>query len=78
MSHRATNIALRTSLTYSLVAAVWILLSDRLLEAAVADQAVIDQLQTYKGWAFVAVTMVLLYGLLRRELGRWQQEATEL
>jgi transcriptional regulator with GAF, ATPase, and Fis domain len=77
MSDRAANIALRTSLTYGLVAALWIMLSDRLLVAAVADQTVADRLQTYKGWSFVTVTTILLYGMLRRQLWRWQREARE-
>src|SRR6266496_6584096 len=77
MRHRLAYIALRTSLTYGFAAAVWILLSDRALSAVVTDPASIGQLQTYKGWAFVVVTTVLLYVMLRRELRRWEQEVIE-
>ena len=51
---------------YALFAALWILLSDRLLMALVADTALRDLLQTYKGLAFVTVTSLLLYTLLHR------------
>ena len=54
-------------LPYALFASLWILLSDRLLETLVTDFALRAWLQTYKGLAFVAVTSLLLYGLLRRE-----------
>ncbi len=57
---------LRIASLYALVAAAWILLSDRLLAAAVRDPAMRDGLQTVKGWAFVLVTAVVLYGLVRR------------
>ncbi len=57
-------------LPYALFASLWILLSDRLLETLVTDVALRAWLQTYKGLAFVAVTSLLLYGLLRREKAR--------
>ncbi|HNP69875.1 MAG TPA: ATP-binding protein [Kouleothrix sp.] len=77
MRSQLTRLVLRTCLVYSLVAAIWILLSDRMLRVVVADPDTIVQLQTYKGWMFVAVTTLLLYGILRRELRRWEQEASE-
>jgi PAS domain S-box-containing protein len=65
----------RTSLAYALAAALWILFSDRALTALVPDQATVNALQTYKGWAFVAATATLLYLVLRAQLQGWQQEA---
>ena len=56
--------ALRASLIYFVLAAAWILASDHLVEALVAEPARAS-LQTYKGWAFIAVTAVLLYLALR-------------
>jgi PAS domain S-box-containing protein len=66
---------LRTSLLYALVAAVWILVSDKVLVAVVHDPAMIEEISVCKGWAFVAVTALLLFGALRGQLRRWEQEA---
>lgn len=59
--------SLRVAITYSVAAALWIFLSDRLLSAFTADPHLLAWLQTYKGWAFVAFTALLLYWLVRRE-----------
>ena len=75
MRYRLANIALRTSLIYGIAASLWILLSDRILDALVLDPQQIAVLQTYKGWAFVALTAVLLYSVLRREVRQWEHEA---
>lgn len=64
-------LALRTASLYGLVGALWIVLSDRLLVALISDPRTVNRLQTYKGWAFVSVTAVLLYVTLRRQLKRW-------
>ena len=68
MKSKFANVALRTSLIYAGVAAVWILLSGRTLTALVSDPATRERLEIYKGWAFVAVTALLLYTLLRSQL----------
>lgn len=75
------HIALRTSVTYGFVAALYILLSDRVLAAFVSDPEVNNQLQTSKGWAFVVVTTLLLYATLRAELAhraRFEDEIRQL
>jgi len=77
MRQQLVRLALRTSLIYGLFAALWILLSDRVLALSVADPDLREQLQTYKGWVFVAFTMVLLYSLLRRQLMRWEHLVAE-
>lgn len=58
--------ARRIVLLYAAFSAVWILLSDRLLAFAISDPARRVIASTVKGWAFVAITSVLLYVLLRR------------
>jgi PAS domain S-box-containing protein len=68
-------VALRTSLLYGIVGATWILFSDRLLGALFEDPVTIQTLQTYKGWAFIAVTATLLYVVLRSQLRHWEEEA---
>jgi len=77
MKSKFANVALRTSLIYGLVAAAWILLSGRMLMAFVSDPAIRDRLEIYKGWAFVAVTALLLYTLLRSQLRRMEQGDAE-
>ena len=73
MKSKFANVALRTSLIYAGVAAVWILLSGRTLTALVSDPATRERLEIYKGWAFVAVTALLLYTLLRSQLRRLEE-----
>jgi PAS domain S-box-containing protein len=65
---------LRISLGYMLFAGLWILLSDKALAAFVSDPKKISTLSMYKGWAFVAVTGLLLYGAIQSRVRRWQQE----
>jgi len=59
---------LRVALWYAIFGGLWITLSDRLLEAMVTDVATLTTLQTYKGWAFVATSALLIFSLLRREI----------
>lgn len=67
MDRTITRAAARTALTYSLFAALWILFSDRLLVWIVGgDSALVNRLQTLKGWVFVAVTAGLLYLMVAR------------
>ena len=75
MPGKLSHVALRTSLLYALAAAVWILVSDKVLVALVHDPVLMEKISMCKGWAFVAVTALLLFGALRGQLRRWEQEA---
>lgn len=55
---------------YAAVGSLWVLFSDRWLAALAPDAATLTRLQTYKGWAYVGATTVLLYVLLAVYLGR--------
>ena len=68
MKRPAPRIELRIALFYSLFGGLWILLSDRLLAALVSDAATLTAIQSYKGWMFVLLSAMLIYGLLRRFL----------
>lgn len=57
--------ALRIVLIYATFAALWILLSDRLVGALLSDPYHILLASMLKGWLFVAITSLLLYGLIR-------------
>jgi PAS domain S-box-containing protein len=58
--------AWRIVLVYAAFAALWILLSDRVVEWLVHDPAALMTANTVKGWAYVAVTSALLFWLVRR------------
>ena len=62
--------AWRVVVPYAVFAGLWIWSSDALLAAVVRDPVLIERLSIFKGLAFVLVTSLLLYGLLRRELRR--------
>lgn len=67
--HDGASRALRLALVYAVAGAAWILGSDWLLGALMPDPELRQQIGAFKGWAFVGVTAVLLYGLLRRQAG---------
>lgn len=54
-------------LLYACFAAVWILLSDHLLELALGNPDLLLLASTLKGWLFVAITSGLLYWLMQRQ-----------
>lgn len=60
---------LRVAGLYLLIASLWILFSDQLLAQLAGSQATLVQLQTIKGLAFVLLTAVVLFGLVRHAVG---------
>lgn len=60
--------ALRPVLVYAAFAALWILLSDEMMAWLYSDPAALVRASMLKGWAFVGVTSLLLYCLIRRLL----------
>jgi len=52
---------------YAVFGSLWILGSDRLLLAFVRDPNLLTSIQTFKGWAFVLGSAVLLFWAVRRE-----------
>jgi PAS domain S-box-containing protein len=75
MENRNTRLALRVSLLYGFIAALWIVFSDRIVIALFPDATAANRIQTYKGWGFVVVTAWLLYRILQGYLRRWEEEA---
>lgn len=63
---RGDSRSLHVVLIYAVFAALWILLSDTVVEWLFKERTLIVMVGTLKGWLFVAVTSLLLYGLLRR------------
>ena len=67
---QATASTLRLVVAYAVFAGLWILLSDKAVAWLFSDPAEIVFASTLKGWLFVAITSLLLYGLVRRLLGQ--------
>lgn len=57
---------LRIVAYYAAFSALWILLSDMALEKLLPDARLITVISAFKGWLFVGITAVLLYGVLHR------------
>jgi two-component system cell cycle sensor histidine kinase/response regulator CckA len=74
MNVTPSNIALRTALSYAVLAGAWIFLSDLFLEHAISNLTLLSTLQTYKGWFFVALTALLLYIALQKQLNTLERE----
>lgn len=73
-----TRAALRIVVPYVVFAGLWIFFSDRLLGALQFDAATLVQWSILKGWAFVSVTALLLWFLLRAELSARAQDQAAL
>lgn len=82
-ANTAANIGLKLALIYAVVSALYILLSDQLLYFLLSDPAKITFISTVKGWVFVFLTSVMLYFLVRTQVGvaleasRRQREVNE-
>ncbi|MBD1388721.1 EAL domain-containing protein [Neiella sp. HB171785] len=72
----ATSYALRISIYYLIFGLLWILFSDAILNALVTNQAVNEQMQTYKGWFYVSLTALLFFFWAKRALDRIQLLST--
>ncbi|NKI33735.1 HD domain-containing protein [Wenzhouxiangella sp. XN79A] len=56
---------LRIVLIYAAVGGLWIWLSDGAIESMFGTTEAITRAQNLKGWFFIAITSLLLYGLIR-------------
>jgi PAS domain S-box-containing protein len=71
--------ALRITMMYFFLGSIWILLSERILMTVFAeDLAMYQFIQPYKGWFYVTITAIILYGLVYRKFVRILQSETEL
>ncbi len=72
--------ALQIALFYALFAGIWILVSDQmsLLMSDYFPPPIRPYLQTLKGGLFVVITCVLLYLLIKREVGQLKRAETRL
>ena len=68
----------RIALLYAVFGGIWIAVSDRILEALVSDAHTISVIQSYKGGGFVALSALLIYTVVRRELRARKRAETAL
>src|SRR6266542_2931789 len=66
------------ALLYALTGCLWIAFSDRLVGAFFHDPQTIILVSQVKGWAFVGVTAILLFWLVRRNMARLVRSETAL
>ncbi|MFI5338403.1 MAG: PAS domain S-box protein [Candidatus Methylomirabilales bacterium] len=78
MGNSASRVALRLALLFALIAGLWVLLSELLLRDLITDPRLYWRLDTLKEEAFVVVTALLLYALLRRELQRLERRDEQI
>ena len=64
-ARHSASAAKRIILIYAAFASLWILVSDNVVSWLFRDPIAINYVSIAKGWLFVAVTALLLYGLIR-------------
>lgn len=65
--------AAEIALVYLIIGGAWIAFTDRIVEILVKGQSLTTQIQTFKGWAFVAVSGLVIYGLTSRSREQLQR-----
>jgi diguanylate cyclase (GGDEF)-like protein len=70
--------AFRITLTYVVFGVLWILISDHVLALMVGDGQLYHDLQTVKGWFYVVITALILYGLVIETLSLYQESKNTL
>jgi hypothetical protein len=62
----STNIngPIRITGIYLILSVLWILFSDQLTEKLAANRALLTEISIYKGWIYVMITALLLYGMV--------------
>lgn len=69
-NNHVTWTPLRIACLYAFFGGCWILFSDTILLSLAPDPELLSRLQTYKGWFFVLVTALLLFGLMNTMVAR--------
>ncbi len=78
MKH-ARKVALRISIIYIIIGAVWILISDNISRTLAQGRfEVYIFFQQYKGWFFILATGIILYGLVYRRAYKLVESQQEL
>lgn len=67
----------RITIIYLIIGGAWIIFSDKFLLTITGDHEQLTQLQTYKGWFYVAATSALLFFLVKNHLKRLRKAEVE-
>ena len=70
--------ALEIAGIYLILGALWILFSDRIAARVALSTEALTAISLYKGWAYVLLTAILLYALIRRHTDRLRAGETQL
>jgi PAS domain S-box-containing protein len=62
----STAAATKIILIYAAFSSLWMLVSDSIVGSMFSDPTTISRISVVKGWLFIAVTALLLHGLIRR------------
>lgn len=73
LTNRRVSFAATLALVYAAFGIIWIAASDTVLAALVSDPVHLTAIQTWKGWAFVAASAALIYGVGTRLLAAVQE-----
>lgn len=72
------RIALKITVIYFFMGALWILLSDKFLEFMVAEKELITFFSLVKGWVYVLITGILIYLLVHSSFRKLENAEGEL
>jgi PAS domain S-box-containing protein len=64
------TVAGKVALIYAFLSVQWILFSDQILLIFISDPITMTHAQSFKGWAFVIASALVIYLLLNRELAK--------
>lgn len=60
--------SIKICIIYLLIGFLWIYYSDRITSALISNKGLLLLINTYKGWFYVIITSIILYGLMSRLL----------
>lgn len=73
---RLVKFEYKISLTYLLVGLLWILFSDEALAFLIKDPVLLTKFQTYKGSFYILVTASLLFFMVKKHMGKLEEQQT--
>ncbi len=74
MKNHSFSIPIKTALLYTVLSTLYIYFSDRMLPLLLPDAAGITTVQTYKGFAFVVLTGIIFFVVMRKGFRLLEQE----
>ncbi|SKC83655.1 putative bifunctional diguanylate cyclase/phosphodiesterase [Maledivibacter halophilus] len=78
ISVNSIKTALKICILYTLIGCLWILLSDKILQALVNDIKQVQIIQTYKGFIYILITGVLLFFVVKNSLAKIELVSNKL